>query len=317
MSGSPGWRRWRDAMAEALYGEHGFYRRSGAPGRHFRTAAHVSTAWAAAWSELALRVAPQVDDMAVVEIGAGGGELLAGLAALMPPSWRLVGVDIAPRPPDLPARVEWTEKPPPAFAGVLLAVEWLDVVPVDVVEQTEGGPCYVEVAAGGQERVGAPVGGADLEWLHRWWPLAEPGDRAEIGAPRDAAWAGAVGSLHRGVAVTVDYAADPRRDVAGTLTGYRDGRQVAPRPDGSTDVTSHVLMESCRVAAGVEPSALVAQRTALRALGVDGQRPAYDGDAREYLQQLSAAGEAAELLDAGGLGGFSWLVHAKGVPMPF
>jgi hypothetical protein len=35
-----------------------------------------------------------------------------------------------------------------------------------------------------------------------------------------------------------------------------------------------------------------------------------------YLTGLSAAGAAAELLDQGGLGGFTWLLHAKGIAQP-
>ena len=42
---------------------------------------------------------------------------------------------------------------------------------------------------------GAAAGGA----------AATEGDRAEVGRARDRAWAGAVGSLDRGLAVAVDY----------------------------------------------------------------------------------------------------------------
>jgi SAM-dependent MidA family methyltransferase len=118
----------------------------------------------------------------------------------------------------------------------------------------------------------------------------------------------------------VDYGVDPRRDVAGTLTGYRGGRQVAPVPDGSCDLTAHVLMQSCAAAVDLpDPQVLtqlMTQRDALRALGVEGSRPAYDGNPRSYLAALQATGEAAELIDPGGLGAFTWLMHAKGVPLP-
>src|SRR5437763_1035970 len=50
------WRSWREAMDDALYGADGFYRRSGAPAAHFRTAAHASPLWADAVAELAGRV---------------------------------------------------------------------------------------------------------------------------------------------------------------------------------------------------------------------------------------------------------------------
>ena len=197
-----------------------------------------------------------------------------------------------------------------------VSVELLDVVPVDVVAQTEAGPRLVEVAPDGEERPGDEPDHDDQTWLDRWWPLHEPGDRAEVGTPRDEMWAALVTRLRRGVALAVDYAVDPHRDVAGTLTGYRDGRQVMPVPDGTCDITAHVLMESCAVAAPGGPPTLMAQRDALLGLGLSGERPSYGGDPSSYLGALSAASEAGELLDAHGLGGFTWLVHAKGVPQP-
>jgi len=305
-------------MAEALYGDGGFYRAAGAPAAHFRTAAHVSPAWSQAWRQLLERVDSALGGktFVVVEKGAGGGELLAALAADAPRRWRLVGVDVCPRPTGLPARVEWREEPPDAFVGALLAVEWLDVVPVDVVERTEAGLRLVEVAPDGRERAELPVPRDDEEWLARWWRTAEVGDRAEVGRSRDDAWADAVARVTRGVAVAVDYAVEPRRDVAGTLTGYREGRQVLPVPDASCDLTAHVRMDSCAQAVGGVESMLLSQRDALQRLGVTGRRPSYDGDARSYLTELSRAGADAELLDPGGLGGFTWLLQAKGIPLP-
>lgn len=305
-------------MAEALYGPAGFYRTGGAPARHFRTSAAAGPHWAQALGALARRVEAAIGgrgEFTVVDVGAGGGELLAGLAAQAPEHWRLVGVDVAPRPEALPRRVQWGADLPDEVTGLLLAVEWLDVVPVDVVEATDAGPRVVEVRADGAERLAGPPDPEDRRWLQRWWPLAEVGDRAEVGRTRDVAWAGAVARLARGVALAVDYAAVPARDLAGTLTGYRAGRQVAPVPDGSCDVTAHVLFESCAAAVDA-PTVLLQQRDALRKLGVSGRRPAYGADPVGYLHALSAAGEAAELLDPSGLGGFTWLLQACDVPLP-
>ena len=304
------WRTWRVAMQDALYGPTGFYRTSGAPGRHFRTSAHTSLAWAGAICRLATRVDASLgrpDDYQVVDMGAGGGELLAALALTAPQRWKLVGVEMAPRPPDLPTRVQWTEALPAEIGGLLIAVEWLDVVPVDCVELTEDGPRLVEVDGTGEERVGAAPEPGDVEWLEQWWPLAEVGDRAEIGRPRDEMWAEAIKRVRRGLAVAVDYAADPRRDVAGTLTGFRAGRQVVPVPDGSMDLTAHVLFESLASVSG-ESARVVSQREALQDLGVSGARPSYDGDPSTYVTALSEAGAEAELLARGGLGDHRWLM---------
>lgn len=315
-----GWRTWRTAMDEALYGAGGFYTASGTPARHFRTAAHVTPLWAHAWATLAGRVdvaLGEPEGFTVVDLGAGGGELIAALAPLAPSRWQLMAVDVAPAPEGLPDRVTWSAEPPHVDAGLLLAVEWLDVVPLDVVELTDDGLRLVEVDGVGSERLGPPPAPADVAWVNRWWPPGDLADRAEVGATRDDAWARAVDLLGAGVAVAVDYAADPARDVAGTLTGYRDGRQVAPVPDGSMDLTAHVLFASVADAARADRTVLLTQREALQALGVSAARPAYGGDPSAYLHALSAAGDAAELLDPAGLGGFHWLVQAKGCRHPF
>ena len=140
--------------------------------------------------------------------------------------------------------------------------------------------------------------------------------RAEVGWPREVAWADAVAAVRRGCALAVDYGhLRDTRPPHGTLTGYRDGRQVPPAPDGSCDVTAHVAMDSAAAAAGA-PYTLVTQREALRALGVDGGRPPLDlarSDPAAYLRALSAAGAAAELTEPAGLGGHWWLLHTVGL----
>jgi SAM-dependent MidA family methyltransferase len=135
----------------------------------------------------------------------------------------------------------------------------------------------------------------------------------EIGWPRDVAWADAVSRVRRGYALAVDYGhLRAGRPGLGTLTGFRDGRQVAPVPDGSCDVTAHVAMDAVAGAVGT-PYMLVTQREALRALGIDGGRPTIDlahTDPAGYLRALSAAGAAGELIDPAGLGGHWWLLHS-------
>ncbi len=104
----------------------------------------------------------------------------------------------------------------------------------------------------------------------------------------------------------------------GTLTGYRDGRQVVPVPDGSCDITAHVAMDACAEAgreAGADASALMSQADALRSLGLDAKRPPIElahSDPERYIKELSRASHAAELLDSASLGSFWWLLQAKG-----
>ncbi|MFI0966172.1 SAM-dependent methyltransferase [Streptomyces sp. NPDC021080] len=146
-------------------------------------------------------------------------------------------------------------------------------------------------------------------------PLAPAeGARAEIGLPRDRAWAFAVSTLDRGLAVAVDYAhfADGRPPF-GTLTGFREGRGTAPVPDGSCDITAHVALDACTLPGG----RVVTQRAALRALGVSGARPPLSlasTDPAAYVRALAGAGQAAELTAPGGLGDFGWLLQPVGFP---
>jgi SAM-dependent MidA family methyltransferase len=319
------------AMEEALYGEGGFYRRGERAGSHFRTSVHASARYAGAIARLlgavdeALAHPPRLD---LVDVGAGCGELLTevlkaaepGLARRVEP----VAVELGPRPPELAGRVGWRTELPQEIHGLVIANEWLDNVPLDIVEQGPDGPITVLVdPATGAERAGPPPSAADLDWLARWWPLREPGDRAEVGMSRCAAWANVIRSMRAGLAVAVDYAhVREGRPAYGTLTGYRDGHTVPAVPDGSCDITAHVALDACAEAglrAGATASTLTTQRTALQALGLKGQRPPIDlahRDPRGYVAALSAAGQEAELIDPGGLGGFGWLAQTVGIPLP-
>jgi SAM-dependent MidA family methyltransferase len=334
------WSGWRAAAERALYGPDGFFTRTGAgPAGHFRTSVHASAGGADLFAGAVLELVAEVDEalgrpaeLVVTDVGAGRAELLRALgmrARAVRPALadRLVlrAVELAPRPDDLPGWIGWSGRIQPAANGVLFANEWLDNVPVDIVEVDPAGTArLVEVERGsGEERLGAPVAGADAAWLARWWPLdgAEPGERAEIGLPRDRAWAAAVGSLGRGLAVAVDYAHDAdARPPFGSLAAFREGREVRPVPDGSCDLTSHVALDACLAAiANTVHSLWTTQREALAVLGVEGARPPLalaSSDPAGYLRALAAAGEAVELTALGGLGSFVWGLQSVGMPLP-
>lgn len=310
------WLSWREATERALYGEAGFYRRNlGA--RHFRTSVEASPRYAAAVLTLARAAAVE----SVVDIGAGSGRLLADLRQLAGGELRLTGVEVGPRPAELPKEIDWRRALPTSVTGLVIANEWLDNVPVDVVEQTVGGPRYVLVdPETGDERLGDHPSPADLAWLDAWWPLDTVGARAEVGRSRDEAWVDVVRRLEHGVAVAVDYAHQlGSRPPCGTLTGYRDGHVVEPVPDGSCDITAHVALDACAAAAGAPETVLTTQRNVLKALGLSGQRPPLalaHADPRAYLRRLSQASQEGELLDDAGLGGFTWLIQSVGGCLP-
>jgi SAM-dependent MidA family methyltransferase len=287
---------WREAMQSALYGPSGFYVRE-KPGAHFRTSVTSGPLFATAVRRLAGRVDAargRPDPFDGVDVGTGGGELIAGLPDV-PERWRLTGIEVGdPWPNDV--------------EGLLFANEWLDNVPLDIVFDDR----LVEVDESGEERLGATADEELLAWREQWWPRSR---RVEIGLARDRSWAWAAARVRRGAAVAVDYGhtSGNRRT---SLTGYIDGRQVPPVPDGSCDLTAHVALDSCAAATGAR---LTTQRDALLQLGLSAAKPdrsLSDTDPRGYLALLQEAGEAADLLAPRGLGGFGWLVHPVGIDDP-
>jgi SAM-dependent MidA family methyltransferase len=322
---------WAAAMDRALYGPEGFFRRPTGPGAHFRTSVHASPLFGTAVLRLLREVDAALghpDRLSLVDIGAGHAELLTGVLGQLgddPLSRRLrpIAVELADRPAGLPDAIEWLPRPPKGVSGLIIANEWLDNVPCDVVELGRNGPRLVEVAPDGSERLADEPNDSQQAWLEHWWPtwrMGRIGDRAEIGLLRDAAWARAVEALDEGVAVAIDYAhAVDSRPPLGSLTGYAEGRQVPPIPDGRRDLTAHVALDACAAAAEhvADWSRRLDQRTALRRLGITGARPDLATAAADpigYVRALSRASAAAELTDPAGLGRFTWLVQGVAVP---
>lgn len=325
---------WREAWREALYGTEGFYRRPEGPLGHFATSAHGPLG-----AVLVEALAALVDLgglRGVVDVGAGRGELLAHLHRLRP-DLRLTGVEVVDRPAGLPGPVSWLRSPGgPALpdslqelSGVLVvAHEWLDVVPCTVAEVLPGGrPAVVLVdPLTGEESVADPgsdslagrspaqptpvrLTPAELAWCAQHWPTSEqpPGARVEVGAARDAAWAGLLSRIRSGVVLAVDYGhTGATRPERGTLAAYREGRQVTPVPDGSCDLTAHVAVDS------LEHDEVLTQREALGRLGLRAGRPPRElarTDPAAYLAALSRRSSLAELTDPDGAGSFHWVLR--------
>ena len=327
---------WSEAIEQALYGPGGFYHRPEGPAGHFRTSVHASPLFAAAIFRLIQQVDSALghsDRFDLVDVGAGRGELFQQLAPLLDTTEtglheriRLHAVERAERPAGAASHTAWTADLPEDVVGLIVANEYLDNVPLDVVEvASQGLQRVLVVPSTGEESPGGPIGLRDAAWLAKWWPLDldAPGARAEVGTSRDRAWASVVASLTRGVVVAIDYGhlrADRAAGAypAGTLVGYREGRATSPIPDGSCDLTAHVAIDACAQAglkAGATSSRLIRQRAALAELGISGRLPpvALAGtDPAAYARELTAASQAAELRDPSGLGGFWWLTQTVG-----
>ncbi|MBB5838555.1 SAM-dependent MidA family methyltransferase [Kribbella italica] len=239
-----------------------------------------------------MRLAREIGASELTDIGAGSGELGRAVAALAP-DLTVTGIEL-------------DDELPATLTGLVIANEWLDNIPCELAELSDDGePRYLLEDLS----LGSVVEGNDRAWLDAWWPLAEPGDRAEIGTTRDAAWSGVLDRLEDGLAIAIDYGhVRAGRPPYGTLSGFRRGRECDPVPDGSCDITAHVALDSLG-------GTITTQRGALLTLGVSADRPGNDlarSDPLRYVAGLSSAGEAAELLDPAGLGSFGWVWTARG-----
>ncbi|HSO63908.1 MAG TPA: SAM-dependent methyltransferase [Ornithinibacter sp.] len=308
---------WREAWHDALYGPLGFYRRAEGPAGHFTTSTHGPLG--ALLAEALGTLAEREGATQVVDVGCGRGELLEHLHAARP-DLRLTGVDVVDRPPSLPRAVGWLRSPGGGglpddlddLTDVLvLAHEWLDVVPCTVAEVVAPGRLAVLLVdpTTGTEAPGGPPPPDELAWCARHWPVDDlpVGARVEVGATRDAAWADLVRRVRHGTLLAVDYGHEQGgRPTHGTLTAYRSGGLVAPVPDGSCDLTAHVAVDA------LDRDELTTQRDALRALGVGADPPDVALARREpaaYLAALARSSAAAALGDPGGLGGFAWVLR--------
>lgn len=318
---------WEQAWQDALYGQDGFYRRQ-APSGHFATSVQGLPGAGAVLARAVAALARRHGCTRVVDVGTGRGELLTELRRT-DPALHLTGVDVVVRPAGLDVDA-WHVSPggsrlPPALehltGTLVVAHEWLDVVPCPVVERdTRGVWRTVTVAHDGTESRGEPASGDDLRWLRTW---AGPDvRRAEVGLPRDRAGADLLARLHDGVLLVVDYGHErAARPLDGTLTGFRAGQQVAPVPDGSCDLTAHVAVDSLAAhLREVHPTVdcrVTDQRTALLdLLPADADAPPVPHDLarREptsYLRALAQRAALRALTAPAGLGGFRWVVAVR------
>jgi SAM-dependent MidA family methyltransferase len=157
----------------------------------------------------------------------------------------------------------------------------------------------------GQETLGEPVTGADLDWLEQWWPA---GQRAEVGLTRDRAWAALISTARSaaGMALLIDYGhLTGDRPAGGSLAAYAQGRRVAPQPCSRINLTAHVAVDAVRAAGegqGARTLRCARQREMVRnlPLSAPGRGPLLDLSRRS---QLAALGSPA------GLGAHWWLLQ--------
>lgn len=303
-------RPWRDAWRDALYGPDGFYGRAEGPAGHFTTSAHGGLG--AVLAEVVANLADEAGACRVVDFASGRGELLRRLHDLRP-DLELLGVDVVDPPPDLPGRVEWLRSPGGATVpadlrdldALVLAHEWLDVVPCTIAEVDGAGNLReVFVDESGAESLGDELSAAERAWSDTWWPTRTPGDRVEVGLSRDDAWRDLLSRSRTGITIGVDYGhTKASRPHEGTLTAYREGVLTEAIPDGQRDLTAHVATDS------LGADEIVTQRDLFHRLGLTAATPDHGTATTNplgYVQALGRSSAIAALTDPHGLGGFHW-----------
>lgn len=314
-----GWTAWERAWQRGLYDAHdGFYRDAAGPAAHFATSAQGIPGGGVLLAAVALALAREHGVEQIVDFACGRGELATEMHFLAP-ELSVVAVDVVARPDTLPADIDWIQghggaSIPRALRGMqdvaVIAHEWLDVVPCPVLQHDGQQWRVVEVDTLGEERLGQPASAGDLQWCARYWPEEDrEGSRIEVGRTRDAAYAALRACIGSGVLVTVDYGhLRTTRPALGTLTGFRRGAACRPLPDGSTDITAHVAMDSLPVSGA---RTLVRQSEVFDRLDM---RPAAapvalaSADPPAYLRSLVSRSAYTALTAEGGLGDFWWSI---------
>jgi SAM-dependent MidA family methyltransferase len=221
-------------MEAALYHpEFGYYRRPRDPfGKHgdYFTAAQLQPVFGTLVAAR-IRQLAEGDDLTVVELGAGRGEMAPAFS-----QWRYVPVESGAGA--LPER----------FRGVVFSNEFFDALPVETAVRAEGAWREMLVGFDGG-RFAWTRGGAAREevadWLDRYAPPPEEGGTYEA-ALEALGWLERIAAaLEAGWVFTIDYGytrPEYVRFPRGTLMSYRRHaarEEVLARP-GEQDITAHV-----------------------------------------------------------------------------
>jgi SAM-dependent MidA family methyltransferase len=219
-------------------------------------------------------------------------------------------------------------------AGAVLANEFLDALPVHVVEIHEGRPREVHVrvtAAGEFEELlrapSTPAITARFDALAAAGATFEEGQRAELCLALDGWVADVAATLSAGIILVIDYGAPaPRlygpRHRAGTLMTYRghaaDGSPDAPyREVGERDITAHVdttTLARLLDAAGFAVLGETTQAELLVGCGLEDLLERERNRAVDAAAVLLLRSAVMRLLDPRHLGGFRAVLAGRGIP---
>lgn len=302
-------------MAEALYGEGGYYARPEpriGPQGDFLTGSSLGPLFARTTARLLRRLDEHLGAPAdFLEVGYGTGAHLTALVAALgsTPARRLLACERVPRA--LPAGVEplarLEDLAPSALDGLLFSYELFDALPIHrLVGESGGGVGELWVALDESGKFTwrpGPLSDPALRELLAGAALA-PGQIADLAPGWAPLYRALARRLRRGLLVTFDYGfersqlLDARVRRHGTLACYRRHRvHRDPFVDvGGQDLTAHVDFTALREAGeqeGLATFALTRQHFWLTACGLFAELADADEETR---------GQARRLLDGDGMG---------------
>jgi SAM-dependent MidA family methyltransferase len=344
----------RQYMAWALHDpDHGYYGHGRArigPKGDFATSPSLGDAFSSLLLPQLVEWLEQIpgDRLTLLEAGPGEGQLMAQLAAGLVQGWpdlaaRIDLVLLEPNPGmasrqqrlledvPLPGRwlSGWEEMRLEPVAGVVIAHEVLDALPVDRIVWDGSQWCWQQVACDPEGVLALGTGPAlnpealaELATLGLSAAGLPPGWCTELHPGLTPWFQACADALRDGVLLVVDYALEARRYYAphrreGTLLAYRD-QHIATNPllaPGEWDLTAHLCLETTRqaaVAAGWHQLGERRQGEALLALGLADRLAGVRQSARVNLaEELARREQLLRLVDPAALGEFRWLVFER------
>lgn len=308
-------------MALALYAPGlGYYSagsRKFGPEGDFVTAPEISPLFSRCLARQSAAILSSLGGGDLLEFGAGSGAMAADILAelerrgSLPTAYWILEVSadlrerqaatLQARVPHLSERVRWIERWPERFAGVVLANEVLDAMPVhrfrvvagDVEEQFVAleGDRFVEV----WDRPDAPEVAQALDALVEAYSL-DAGYTSELNLAARAWTRELAGVLERGAALIVDYGFPgrefyhPERSEGTLMCHYRHRVHQDPyRLIGLQDITTHVdftAIAEVAHSAGLRVAGFANQASFLLANGLT--EMVSEGSARDHLAQTAA-----------------------------
>jgi len=267
----------------------------------FVTAPEISPVFAQCLARQTRQVLEHLGGGDILEFGAGSGVLAADLLrdlerqAALPARYLIMEVspDLKQRQhetlmrevPQLVSRVQWLERLPEGFNGLVLANELLDAMPVSRFRITQSGPQEAFITAGEQGLqtcFAAPVTPGLTEAVREVEAVAgglAPGYVSEFNL-RQGPWLQTLArTLERGALLLIDYGYPraeyyhPQRDSGTLMCHYRHRAHADPLLwVGLQDITSHVdfsaLARTGRQA-GLAPAGYTTQAHFLLACGLE------------------------------------------------